>query len=263
MPNSIINEGVGCTTDNFVKMFPMADGTPIDQAGSGYDPAHPYQNRDPRLYETVLVNGVPYQDRTAELYIGGRERETKYFRKTRTGYREYKFALDLISAENHPLQWPYLRLSEIYLSYAEALNEVNGGPTAEAYRYVNKVRNRVDLGDLPMGLSQEEFRRAVIRERVLELGYEEVRWYDLVRWKMKDEFTKTLYGMHVCKKGVSPEGACKDEGYGYHESENYIYARYKLEDRYWKNNFSPKWYLSAFPRAELNKNYGLIQNPGW
>src|SRR5699024_8459644 len=126
LPNSIINEGVGCTTDNYVKMFPMADGTPINAPGSGYDPAHPYENRDPRLYETVLVNGSPFQGRTAELYIGGREHETKLARKTRTGYRTFKYALDLVSAANKPVQYGYVRLAEVYLSYAEALNEVHG-----------------------------------------------------------------------------------------------------------------------------------------
>jgi hypothetical protein len=267
MPFSKVSEGVGNTTDNYVKMFPMADGTPIDQAGSGYDPTHPYTNRDQRLYETVLVNGVPYlgQSDGAELWIGGRQHQSKRFRKTRTGYREFKFALQLNQSRFHPLQWPYLRLPEIYLSYAEALNEVNGGPTSEAYKYVNKIRNRVGLKDLPTGLSKEEFRKKVIRERALELGYEKTRWYDMVRWKIKDVFTKPLYGMYICKKSTpaAAEGECKDLGYGHHESDKFIYTRFKIRSRYWQKNFSPKWYLSPFPHDEVNKGYGLIQNPGW
>lgn len=263
MPGGMINSGAMCATDNYVEMFPMADGTPIDDPNSGYDPQNPYQNRDPRLYESVLTNGDAFQNRSAELWLGGRERKNKTTPAVRTGYRGRKFVLDIRDARNNPVQWPYLRLAEIYLSYAEALNQVNGDPTPEAYEYANKVRNRVDLNDLPSGLSQEEFREAIIKERVLELSYENARWFDIIRWKMEDVFTKTLYGMNICKKGESPQGACQDNGVGYHESDNYIYARFKLPERYWKNNFSPKYYLSAFPLSEINKQYGLIQNPGW
>lgn len=232
-------------TDNYVKMFPMASGIPIDYRNSHYDPAHPYKNRDPRLYETVLTNGDTFKNRTAELWIGGRERKSLRTKGTRTGYRGRKFVLDISNAAGRPMQWPYLRISEIYLSYAEALNELNGGPTPKAYKYVNKVRNRVGLCNLQKIMkdpnSQKEFRKKVLRERVLELGFENVRWYDMIRWKMKDVFTKTLYGMNICKKGseAAERSLCEDQGVGYHESNKYIYSRFKLPSRYWKLNFSP------------------------
>ena len=79
-----------------------------------------------------------------------------------------------------PIQWPYLRFAEVLLSYAEALNEFNGGPDALAYDCVNRVRNRVGLGNLPTGLSQVNFRKAILKERALEFGFEEVRWFDLI-----------------------------------------------------------------------------------
>src|SRR5690606_20232593 len=97
--------------------------------------------------------------------------------------------------------WPILRLAEIYLTYAEAANEANGGPTAEAYRCVNIVRNRVGLGDLPPGLSQTEFREAILNERSCEFGYEEVRWFDLIRWKRESDFRKTLLGLNIYNNG--------------------------------------------------------------
>lgn len=245
-PNHYIGSGRFTTTHNYVQMFPMENGMQIDEPGSGYDPNNPYENRDPRLYETVLVNGDRYQGRTAELWIGGRERLTQQAEETGTGYRGRKFLLDITSAQGVPTQFPYLRLPEIYLSYAEALNEVNGGPTPEAYEYVNRVRNRVDLGDLPPGLSQEEFREAVLRERALEFGYEEVRWYDIIRWKKDDVFKKQLYGMDITRN---------DDG-------TFNYERWEIPDREWVNDFSPKWYLSPFSRYEMLKGY-LIQNPGW
>jgi len=255
---SIINGGAGTTTQNYVDMFPMDDGTPIDES-SRYDPQNPYENRDPRLYETVLLSGDRYRERTAELWIGGRERPSRGTRATRSGYRMRKFVLDGESAFGTVVHFPWLRLSEVYLAYAEALNEANGGSTSEAYTYVNKVRNRVDLDDLPSGLSQEEFREAVLRERALELGYEQTRWFDLIRWKREEDLTKPLYGMNICKKGKTPESACE----GSYGSNEFIYDRVRLPTRLWQSDWSPQWYLSAFPSEEVNVVDGMVQNPGW
>jgi starch-binding outer membrane protein, SusD/RagB family len=241
------NYGTACPTKEYVDMFPMANGTPIDAVGSGWNPSLPWRNRDPRLYETVLVNGDTYQGRTAELWITGRERMTAAFKGTATGFGLKKFLLDRNNATalQSIVQWPYLRLSEIYLSYAEALNEANGGPTPEAYAAINRVRNRVGLNNLA-GLNQIQFRAAVLKERALELGFEEVRWYDIARWKMEDLFKQTLHGVDTRRVGTT-----------------FTYTTVELPDRYWKTNFSPKWYLSAFPPNEINKGYGLVQNPGW
>lgn len=153
-----------------------------------------------------------------------------------------------VTSQGSITHWPYLRMAEIYLSYAEAINEFNGGPTPEAYRCVNIVRNRVGIGDLPAGLSQEEFREALILERALEFCMEEVRWFDLIRWKREADFRKPLYGVNV--RGTSNAGP-------------FTYEKHLLPKRYWVDNWSPKWYLSAFPVNEVNKGYGLVQNPGW
>jgi hypothetical protein len=243
------NYGTACPTKEYIDMFGMADGTPIDAPGSGWDAENPWANRDVRLYETALVNGDVYQGRTAELWIGGRERQNANFKGTASGFGLRKFLLERnnASAIGSVVHWPYLRLSEIYLSYAEAANEVNGGPTAEAYAAVNRVRSRAGLNDLPAGLSREEFREAVLQERALEFGYEEVRWFDLIRWKQEDLFTQTLHGVNTT-----------DNGNG-----TFTYEVFELPPRYWQENWSPKWYLSAFPPDEINKNYGLVQNPGW
>ncbi|MDD4992139.1 MAG: RagB/SusD family nutrient uptake outer membrane protein [Paludibacter sp.] len=241
--------GCGNVTADYVEMFPMANGLPITDPASGYDPAFPNENRDPRLYETVMVNGDAYRGRTIELFIGGRERPSAGNLAAMTGYCVRKFILDhdVATSLGTVIQWPYLRLAEIYLSYAEASNEYEGTPSAEAYRCVNIVRNRVGLGNLPSGLSKEQFREAVITERALEFGWEEVRWYDLVRWKRDADFTKTLHGVNTVQ--LTPF--------------TFSYTKFDLPARFWKTTWSPKWYLSAFPISEINKNYGLIQNPGW
>ena len=237
-------------TQNYVDMFPMNDGKAITDPTSAYDPANPYRNRDPRLYETILTNGDPFRGRVAELWIGGQERRTEAQTQARGGYIVRKFMLDCNTATSQQsiTHWPYLRMAEIYLTYAEAINEFNGGPTTEAYRCVDLVRSRVGLPGLTPGMSQTEFREAIILERALEFGMEEVRWFDLIRWKREADFTKPLIGMNV--RGTSNAGP-------------FTYTTWTHPQRYWSKVWSPKWYLSAFPLNEVNKGYGLIQNPGW
>lgn len=237
-------------THTYVNMFPMASGLPITDPASGYDPDNPFANRDPRLYETIILNGDYYRGRVAELWIGGRERRNEGGTQARSGYiiRKFQCDRDGNSANGTITHFPYIRMPEIYLTYAEAINEFDGGPTAEAYRCVNIVRNRVGLGDLPAGLSQAEFREAVLLERALEFCMEEVRWFDLIRWKREDIFKQTLLGMNIW--GDSNAGP-------------FTYEVWDLPKRFWVDNWSPKWYLSAFPVNEVNKRYGLVQNPGW
>ncbi len=255
--------GVACPTKEYVDMFPMASGLKTGDQFSGFDPKYPYANRDPRLYETVLVNGdSQYQGRTVELYEDGsgdnpkaNGRETSFGSPLiRTGFKVRKFLLDTdrnfaSNTRGLPVHWPYLRLAEIYLTYAEALNEENGGPTPAAFDAVNKVRNRVGLGNLNPLLDKDAFNEAIITERACEFGYEEVRWYDIIRRKMDYVFTNRLHGQYT--KATNSAKTTFD------------YETRELPLRKWSENFSAKWYLSAFPATEVNKGYGLTQNPGW
>lgn len=240
--------GIGCPTQEYVDMFGMANGLPISDPNSGYDVGDPFANRDPRLYETVLTNGDVFQGRTAQLWVGGIERQSIGQMMAATGYDMRKFLLDFNSATSFGsvVQFPYLRLAEIYLTYAEASNQLNNGPTQEAYRCINMVRNRVGLPDLTPNLNKQQFHEAVLNERACEFGYEEVRWFDLIRWKKADDFTKTLHGMNIFRAG-----------------DEFTYQLFELPGRAWQRSWSPKWYLSAFPPTEVNKGYGLVQNPGW
>lgn len=92
---------------------------------------------------------------------------------------------------DHLTNWPFYRLSEAKLMYAEAANEANGGPTAEAYKQINEVRYRARPADhktdgtvLPdlTGLNQQQFREAIINERSMEFILEGKRHLDLIRW---------------------------------------------------------------------------------
>src|SRR5690606_17391273 len=81
-------------TQNLVDAFPMKNGLPISDDSSGYDPAHPYQDRDPRLGLTVFYNGKKWLNRKVETYEGGRDKPNQLQRQTRTGYYMRKFLGD-------------------------------------------------------------------------------------------------------------------------------------------------------------------------
>lgn len=261
-----IRWGGYCPTKEYFDMFPMADGSDFDWNNPEHA-ANPFINRDPRLSETFILDGDIYQGRTAGLTQENPDDKTNYpagrdwgqgamnALSLKNGLACRKWGLDRgTELSGHVIQWPHLRIAELYLSYAEALNEYNGGPNSLAYQYVNDVRARIGLDGLKTGMTQEQFREAILRERACEFGYEEVRFFDLIRWEMEDKFTTPLHGLRVYKN--------KNDG-------SYICEPYSLADtdrnRAWWNSggFSPIWYLSAFPQDEVNKGYGLVQNPGW
>lgn len=257
---------------NYAIKFPMKNGMSINNPASGYDPANPYYNRDPRLYEALLVNGGNFQSRKMELYAGGQDRITLRNIFADAGYKLFKWKLNLQTSERKANQWPYFRIPDLYLIYAETLNELNNGPTAEAFVYVNKVRERVQVGPIedfigkPAGqITKQEFLDAVLNERVLELGCENARWFDMVRYKMEDVFTAKDLAMDVyVKEGVSMSTAIiRDIELSEHD-QYFDYEVTELTDGFrWQSEFSPKYYLDPLPFNEIQKGYGLIQNPGW
>jgi len=325
------NYGAYNPTQNWADMFPMMNGYDIDpsmpnyHAANGYDDQLPNNNRDPRFYESLGTNNDEWGDGNpgvARMWYGGAEKNVN--RLCYHGVASRKFLLGgqgvNMLARGKPLVWPYLRLAEIYLSYAEAANQYEGTPSTLALQRVNDVRARVGLPGLPAGMSKDNFHKAIMKERCCELGFEWGRWFDLIRWKMEDRFKVTLRGMKswiwvkmptYSTAGVlegtrancyganipgltddSPvwlrgDGVIGDIGSIYvrlpaltitddprpSANTNFdpnihviTYQYYNLpedEVRSWAINFSPKWYLSAFPASEINKNYGLVQNPGW
>lgn len=284
-------------TLNFVDMFTKADGSVIryaDWSGTtGRDSRiadDPFRDRDPRLYESVMIIGDHFQGRPAEMWVGGLERGSELLNRAITGFCSRKYIWDYNDETfmNRPTNYSYLRLPEIYLTYAEALNET--GRKAEAYRWLNKVRARVGLPEMNDAMLAEVqagktlptydeplrgdrlLREEILDERARELFFEENRWYDVVRWKRDDVFRKTLYGIKI----TIPEGGgvrtmdTNNDGVIDEKDDIDAYAstfRYSApvaeSSRYWATHWDTKWYLSAFPTKEINKGYGLVQNPGW
>ena len=264
--------GIAGITQELVDCFGMMNGKAITDAGSGYDPQDPYVNRDPRLHETVVCNGIDYCGRVAWLYpiidsrVGIDEKTDWHdpfggYADAKTGYRLRKFLLDgransawePTELEGKEVSWPYLRLPELYLGMAECIYQTGRG-TAEACQYINTLRDRVGVGHITPGA---DFVDQILTERVCELAFEECRWFDIVRYKREDLLTKKLHRVDIRRIDSRPQ----------YEEGTYVYdfsQEVANGSRYWQSNFSPKWYLSAIPSDEVRKSYGvLIQNPGW
>lgn len=280
--NGTVYTGGLTPTLEFMEMFPISNGEPfrLNAATNPFYTDNDYNRptRDPRLYETMLVNGTQFGDHAAELWIGGRdnindtEKETG---KYATGFGCYKFYKEGVnSLKDKYLQWPYLRLAEMYLIYAEALLKSKNDLTG-AIEQVNKVRVRVGLGDLAacnpdknLTTDADALLEEILRERACELGLEDVRLFDMRRYKREDLFRKQLHGLKIYRNdggGNTPWSGTTGNSSAYPKPTQFTYEAFPLVNpsRAWWSNFSPKWYLSAFPPSEVNKKYGLTQNPGW
>jgi hypothetical protein len=265
--------GAFTPTQEYVEMFPMADGSPFDWN----DPikvGNMFIQRDPRLFETILVNGADYQGRQAELWVGGREVREGSAREEgqyATGYALFKHILDFNAQRNQPTLWPYLRVAEVHLIYAEAL--LKAGRTANAIAEVDKIRSRVGMRGLvesnpgknmndPNVLLDE-----ILRERACELGMEDVRLFDLIRHKRADLFERPLHGLRTYRAdGINDSWSDKPADNRGERPTEFTYQIFDLSKGrrvWWTIGFNPKWYLAAFPSSEVNKGYGLTQNPGW
>jgi hypothetical protein len=204
VPSSIgMNSGSSADvpTHNFIKNYAMANGLPIDDPESGYNPDDPWTGREPRFYKDILKDGdqiwqTADADQYAQLYNGGRHRNG-INPGSATGYYYLRYAplgKDFTASKANSLQAykPYLRLADIYLMYAEAVNfSSGGGPNAKSSNYsmtaleaLNLVRNRAQLPNLASKYyaNKDVFFEEIVRERAVELAFEGQRFDDLRRW---------------------------------------------------------------------------------
>lgn len=197
--------GISSPAANYVNNFGMANGLPLDAAGSGYDIADPWSNRDSRFYKCITYDGVQMITgnanaayRNANLYNGGNLRLEST--ASRTGYLMRKYVTG--KCNNVDNEWnniniviPYLRLADVYLMYAEAVLQGYGSAQSSypgyltAEQAVNMVRARANIPgvDARFTASKDAFMGEIMRERAVELAFEGLRWHDLRRWNIAGE----------------------------------------------------------------------------
>ncbi|MDD4593061.1 MAG: RagB/SusD family nutrient uptake outer membrane protein, partial [Parabacteroides sp.] len=253
-------------TQNIIDDYEMqATGKPITDNTSGYietgyaTAAHPqgwypngtrnmYVGRDPRFYASILFNGQNWRGRRVELFRTGKDGYANARDYSTTGYNLKKYAgpdVNITQGIWAQKFCMYFRLGEIYLNYAEAINEAEGPD--KAYWYINEIRQRVGMPDLPTGLNQEQMREKIRHERRIELAFEDGhRYFDTHRWKIAEQSEGIkIYGMNISR--------------GSSFTDNQFYVRTLVEKRVFEN----KHYLFPIPQHEINKNENLKQAPGW
>jgi len=287
--------GMALFTLEYMEMFGMADGRnfPYDYVFNTDNPENVdiFVNRDPRLYETMVVNRNNLVEQygglsSTELWQGGNIDQNFNPQVTdnpwSTRLKLFKYLRDNGYAAYYPTNYAYLRMADIHLCYAEALAQT--GNLQKACDEMNKVRARVGLGkvevmnpELNLTTDKDNFIDQLFQERACEFGYEDVRWYDLIRYKRSDIFKKQVHQLRMWRKDA--DGKRMDPAdYGGNTSlqpgepwPSCIYEKIPCTNniRVWwdtadqASKWSEKWYLAPISRNEINKGYGLNQNPGW
>lgn len=218
------------------------------------NPNNPYANRDPRLGFSIVTNNSSWNGRTIEIWSGGKDSYTNTG-ASRTGYYLKKFLIDnlyLTQDETRIHNWVMFRYAEILLNYAEAMNEAFGPDQDNGYGLtardaINRVRNRTGV-KMPavVATNQSEMRDKIKHERMIELAFEDHRYWDLLRWKdAETELNKPLRGIIAVRNSAT----------------SFSYTELDVENRVF---VAPKMYYYPIPQAEINKSKGiLIQNQGW
>ncbi|MFC5623953.1 RagB/SusD family nutrient uptake outer membrane protein [Algoriphagus winogradskyi] len=256
-PPTLYGRGLINPTQNFVDAFPMANGYPISAANSGYDAQSPYSARDPRLNQSVVLNGST-SGPSNTIIITAADGETndalnRVETSTRTGYYLRKLLrqdvnLNPNSTNQQVHMKPRIRYTEIFLIYAEAANEAYG-PTGmgdasySAYDVIKAIRQRAGIGTEngdeyleSIKGDQAAMRQLIRNERRLELSFEGFRFWDLRRWNVN--LNETAQGMTI-------EG----DSYEVMNVENRVFSDYMI--------------YGPVPYSETLKFTELKQNTGW
>ncbi|MEI8084974.1 MAG: RagB/SusD family nutrient uptake outer membrane protein [Paludibacter sp.] len=251
-----------CPTQNLV------DAYEVKKTGIKYDSivfdwnksslrANPYANRDSRLALTVVLNNTLWADnQKVEAWEGGNSGLPKSG-ATKTGYYLKKYMDKTISFQPSGTTssrhvWVIFRYAEVLLNYAEAMNEAFPTPTYKdatftlsALEAINLVRSRtgVALIAIPTSLNTADFRAKVRNERMVELAFEDHRFWDIRRWMIGPE-TVAIKRTKIVKDPVTAL---------------FTYSTYTTNNRIWDD----KMYYYPIPLSEIYKNGNLIQNLGW
>lgn len=237
-------------------------------------------DREPRFYADLAFDGAIFQMKATEVpgspnnpihpYVQGLKGQisgyssfrgvnpTGYWAKKLVAYGtsgSYKPATTTSSLTQEPYSLPLIRLSDLYLLYSEALNEIKESPDGEVYHWIDRVRERAGLENVITAWSKsknpqkpmikEGMREIIRRERMIELVFEGQMFFDLRRWKNDAliYFNKPIDGWTI-------EGATK-ESY-YQPITIFSQRNYGIRDLLWPIK---DYYLTT--------NTNLIQNIGW
>jgi len=232
-----------------------------DYLPSGEATARFNLNREPRFYAHLGFNRsyvtmkhyetTPYINRSLGNEILGKKNFTGYNAIKLTSYTASGLFGEYFNPANY--QFPLIRMADLYLLYAEALNEVKAAPDGEVYQFVDKVRNRAGLKGVvetwqqsvnPNRPSTKEGMREIIRtERQIELMYEGQRFFDLRRWYIAEAYLNgPVTGWQVF--GTTPEN--------YYKETTLFTRSYKLRDYFW-----------PIREYDLLVNPNLVQSYGW
>ena len=288
-----LRQGGAVPTNELMECFGMQDGRVFpysDIYGPGKNPqgVDIFADRDPRLYETMVVPrqtlpaGFDYAGMTyMDSWVGGfLEKNSNVSNKddVASGYCKFKWLLDYYGGSRYDddlIGVSYIRLAEMYLIRAEARAET--GDFKGALDDLHVVRSRVGLGrleeknpSLNLTTNKENLINEILRERNCEIGAEcGDRVYDMIRRMRQDLFTKPLHEIRIyCLDASGNRLTEGDQQYKlgspwpkfeYEKPEIVVGHRRWWDPGYWTN----KWYLDPVSRIEIQKGYGLTQNPGW
>ncbi len=233
-------------TGNENNLTPLLNANATD-----YNPADPYQNRDPRLAYSIFYDGSRINDREIEFWECGKDSRCESVQFWWNGA-----LIDHTIRKGLDLNWKpgtglasttpyiYMRLAEFYLTYAEA--QYHLGNTGLAAQYVNRVRARPGVNMPPIESSQagSGLLDKIKHERKIELAFEGNRWYDARRWlDAQHDFAKDAIGLEVIKDATTG-----------HKTYRYFVQQ--------QRSFPLSHYLFPIPAEEINKT-NWAQNPGY
>lgn len=271
-------------TANYVNYYGMANGLPLDDPDSGFDPKHPFKNRDPRFYHDIVFDGFKYINTTIDAvkepqvaalqYIpmySGSELRSSASQGCRTGYYCQKLVPHQANKYDEMYNWggalqcdlPYMRLADLYLMYAEAGAAVQGANYKSskldltAVDAINVLRNRVDAGHVAdkFVADQKKFMDEVRRERAVELAFEGFRWNDLQRWLLLTEYPYNIKTSQEFKRVGNYDFTKNDP----RDAEVTGWSQKRIVTR----DFSEKHYLLPLKESDVYLYPEFGQNPGW
>lgn len=171
---------------NLIDAYDMKDGLAPLQSPL-YNASKPYENRDPRMYQTIVYPG--------DTYLGTVTTPTSPFKQTGYGVKKYSIYdkeenSNLInSAGRSETNYMLVRYADILLMYAEAQNEILAAPDASVRDAVEKIRQRAGLDpyQVSTSLTKEQMRELIRHERRIEFACEGFYYTDIRRWKTAEQ----------------------------------------------------------------------------